>query len=113
MGHRDYKTMLIYADYAPVAHERELVEKAFRASNALAARLGRSDASGRSARCRRRRAYPGPPYVVRWHPDAAAERDASWPPDEKIVMEHAVEKLQALGPRLKHPALTCGAGQRG
>lgn len=29
MGHRDYKTTLIYADYAPVAHERELVERAF------------------------------------------------------------------------------------
>jgi integrase len=29
MGHRDYKTTLIYADYAPIAHERELVERAF------------------------------------------------------------------------------------
>ena len=29
MGHRDYKTTLIYADYAPDAHERELVERAF------------------------------------------------------------------------------------
>jgi integrase len=29
MGHRDYKTTLIYADYAPTAHERELVERAF------------------------------------------------------------------------------------
>ena len=29
MGHRDYKTTLIYADYAPSAHERELVERAF------------------------------------------------------------------------------------
>lgn len=29
MGHRDYKTTLIYADYSPVAHERELVEQAF------------------------------------------------------------------------------------
>jgi len=29
MGHRDYKTTLIYADYAPIAHERDLVERAF------------------------------------------------------------------------------------
>jgi len=34
MGHRDYKTTLIYADYAPIAHERELVEKAFGAAGA-------------------------------------------------------------------------------
>jgi integrase len=29
MGHRDFKTTLIYADYAPSAHERALVEIAF------------------------------------------------------------------------------------
>jgi integrase len=29
MGHRDFKTTLIYADYAPSAHEAELVERAF------------------------------------------------------------------------------------
>ena len=46
---------------------------------------------------------PGPPYVVRWHPGAAGERDASWPPEEKVAMEHAVEKLKAVGPRLQHP----------
>jgi hypothetical protein len=33
MGHRDYKTTLIYADYAPIAHELDLVERAFGASN--------------------------------------------------------------------------------
>lgn len=30
MGHRDFKTTLIYADYAPAEHERELIERAFR-----------------------------------------------------------------------------------
>lgn len=30
MGHRDHKATLIYADYAPVAHERELVEEGLR-----------------------------------------------------------------------------------
>jgi integrase len=29
MGHRDYKTTLIYADYAPSEREREWIEKAF------------------------------------------------------------------------------------
>ena len=30
MGHRDFKTTLIYADYAPSPHEGEMVEAAFR-----------------------------------------------------------------------------------
>jgi hypothetical protein len=29
MGHRDFKTTLIYADYQPEAHESKLVERAF------------------------------------------------------------------------------------
>jgi hypothetical protein len=29
MGHRDFKTTLIYADYQPSAGEAELVERAF------------------------------------------------------------------------------------
>lgn len=31
MGHRDFKTTLIYADYCPSAHESEMVERAFEA----------------------------------------------------------------------------------
>lgn len=31
MGHRDYKTTLIYADYAPRSHERAMMERAFAA----------------------------------------------------------------------------------
>jgi integrase len=34
MGHRDYKTTLIYADYAPGAHEVDLVNGAFSGTNA-------------------------------------------------------------------------------
>jgi site-specific recombinase XerD len=30
MGHRDFKTTLIYADYAPSEREAEWVEQAFR-----------------------------------------------------------------------------------
>jgi integrase len=29
MGHRDFKTTLIYADYMPAAHEADLVDRAF------------------------------------------------------------------------------------
>lgn len=29
MGHRDFKMTLIYADYAPGAHEAEMIERAF------------------------------------------------------------------------------------
>jgi len=50
-----------------------------------------------------RQTDPGPPYVVRWHPGAASERDASWPPGEKVAMQNAVEKLEASGPHLPHP----------
>jgi integrase len=34
MGHRDFKTTLIYADYAPSEHEGEMVERAFRTARA-------------------------------------------------------------------------------
>jgi integrase len=33
LGHRDYKTTLRYADYAPSAQEGEMAERAFRGSN--------------------------------------------------------------------------------
>jgi hypothetical protein len=56
---------------------------------------------------------PGPPYVVLWHPEAAAERDASWPPEEKVAMEHAMEKLKAAGARLKHPHSSAVQGTTG
>jgi hypothetical protein len=34
MGHADYKTTLVYADYAPSAHEAEWAEKAFASPDA-------------------------------------------------------------------------------
>jgi hypothetical protein len=36
LGHRDFKTTLIYAEYAPSAREAEWVEAAFAAPAALA-----------------------------------------------------------------------------
>jgi len=56
---------------------------------------------------------PEPPYVVRWHPEAADERDASWPPEDKVAMQHAVEKLKAAGPRLMHPHSSAVQGAAG
>ena len=35
LGHRDYKTVLIYADYAPNAHEVEWAEHAFAAAGTV------------------------------------------------------------------------------
>jgi hypothetical protein len=56
---------------------------------------------------------PGPPYTVIWHPQADAERDASWPAQEKVAMLHAVQKLEAAGPRLGHPHSSAVQGEQG
>lgn len=56
---------------------------------------------------------PGPPYVLRWHPSAEAERDSSWPVREQVAMRHAAEKLEAAGPRLGHPHSSAVRGERG
>ncbi|MBV8989680.1 MAG: type II toxin-antitoxin system RelE/ParE family toxin [Solirubrobacterales bacterium] len=56
---------------------------------------------------------PGPPYVVVWHPEAANERDESWPAREKVAMLHAAQKLEATGPRLGHPHSSAVQGEVG
>jgi hypothetical protein len=56
---------------------------------------------------------PGPPYIVLWHPEAAAERDESWPTREKVAMLHAAQKLEAAGPRLGHPHSSAVRGEVG
>jgi hypothetical protein len=58
-------------------------------------------------------ALAGPPYLVRWHPDAAAERDASWPPGEHAAIFHAAQKLEAEGPRLPYPHSSAVQGEAG
>lgn len=58
-------------------------------------------------------ALAGPPYVVLWHPDAAAERDASWPPEEQAAIFHAAQKLEAEGPRLPYPHSSAVQGEAG
>jgi hypothetical protein len=41
MGHRDFRKTLIYADYAPSAHEAEWIEAAFRSPTSELAIGGR------------------------------------------------------------------------
>ena len=43
MGHRDFKTTLIYADYAPSAHEGEMVERAFAAGTKSGTNLSKTE----------------------------------------------------------------------
>ena len=52
-------------------------------------------------------------YVVRWHPDADAERDASWPAKDKVAMLNAAQKLEAAGPTLGHPHSSAVKGEEG
>ena len=56
---------------------------------------------------------PGPPYVVRWHPEALSERDAAWPPREQVAIVHAAQKLEAEGARLSHPHSSAVQGDVG
>lgn len=50
---------------------------------------------------------------MRWHPQAAAERDASWPPAEHAAIFHAAQKLEAEGPRLPYPHSSAVQGDTG
>jgi hypothetical protein len=46
LGHRDFKTVLIYADYAPdERREAELVERAFGASTNSSTNLSETDSN--------------------------------------------------------------------
>jgi hypothetical protein len=56
---------------------------------------------------------PGPPYVVVWHPEAAANRDASWSAREKVAMLHAAQKLEGTGPCLGYPHSSAVRGELG
>jgi len=43
LGHRDFKTTLIYADYSPSAHETEMVERAFEAGTKPGTKLSETE----------------------------------------------------------------------
>jgi hypothetical protein len=48
MGHRDFKTTLIYADYAPAANEAELVNAAFARGASIDLSINLSKSAGNS-----------------------------------------------------------------
>jgi hypothetical protein len=56
---------------------------------------------------------PGPPYEVLWHPAANAERAAISDAAERAAIQHAREKLEAVGPRLGAPHSSAIKGEDG
>jgi hypothetical protein len=56
---------------------------------------------------------PGPPYKVLWHPAADAERAAISDGSERVAIQHAREKLEAIGPRLGAPHSSAIKGEDG
>lgn len=55
---------------------------------------------------------PGPQYEVLWHPGADAER-AAVSAAERVAIQHAREKLEAVGPRLGAPHSSAVRGDEG
>ncbi|HYM46270.1 MAG TPA: type II toxin-antitoxin system RelE/ParE family toxin [Solirubrobacteraceae bacterium] len=56
---------------------------------------------------------PGPPYEVLWHPIADTEQAAIPDAAERVAIQHAREKLQALGPRLGAPHSSAVQSEKG
>jgi hypothetical protein len=56
---------------------------------------------------------PGAPYEVLWHPAADAERAAISDAPERNAIQHAREKLEALGPQLGAPHTSAIRGEDG
>jgi hypothetical protein len=82
----------------------------------MAADRRKQKAKGKSRAAKKTQAAakdPGPPYRALWHPAADAERDASWPPEEKVAMLHAAQKLEVVGPRLGSPHSSAVQGEAG
>jgi hypothetical protein len=51
-------------------------------------------------------------WSVEWHPSAVEEL-MRLPAHEQVALDHAVEKLAALGPRLPYPHQSAVQGQQG
>jgi len=56
---------------------------------------------------------PGPPFEVLWHPAADAERAAISDGAERVAVQHAREKLEAIGGRLGAPHSSAIKGEEG
>jgi hypothetical protein len=63
----------------------------------------RDSRQAKSSRASKPARDPGPPYEVLWHPAADAERAAISDAAERSAIQHAREKLEAIGPRLGAP----------
>jgi hypothetical protein len=51
-------------------------------------------------------------WTVDWHPDAR-EEFRKLPPDERVAIQHAVQKLELLGPQLPAPHQSAVRGRQG
>ena len=71
------------------------------------ARTGRTRSRARPA------TDPGAPYEVLWHPAADAERATISDGPERNAIQHAREKLEALGPQLGAPHTSAIRGEDG
>lgn len=56
---------------------------------------------------------PGTPYSVLWHPAADTERAAISDAAERAAIQHAREKLEAVGPQLGAPHSSAIKGEDG
>lgn len=76
--------------------------------------MTRNPSTPRQSRSRAKPAAdPGPTYEVLWHPAADAERAAIQDAAERTAIQHAREKLEALGPRLGAPHTSAIRGEDG
>ncbi len=68
VGHRDFKTTLIYSDYQPGEHEAELVEQAFGQGSKRGSKLSESEPTSSALRWRERAQteVSGPPSRWLW-----------------------------------------------
>lgn len=69
--------------------------------------------SHKQPRRSRRISKPGPPFEVLWHPAADAERSAISDGAERVAIQHAREKLEAIGGRLGAPHSSAVKGDEG
>lgn len=73
----------------------------------------RDSRQAKSSRASKPARDTGPPYEVLWHPAADAERVAISDAAERAAIQHAREKLEAIGPRLGAPHSSAIKGEDG
>jgi hypothetical protein len=91
MGHRDFKTTLIYADYSPSAHDAEWIEAAFRATD------GRPAGSFRDVRPDVTAPSPAIVAFIRHAERRALERGLALDHLAELVLTHHDRRLRNPG----------------